>query len=444
MAYYSFNNFKKGNENQHENIDKIQEKDDILEKFMDDVMSSDLSYEIKSNLAKMVEMSKYDNKKEDLEKGDNTKGYNTISKEKNKKEEQVKREEKRISRLNILERVIKEIDIDQVHKKEVKLVEKIREKRFKDGKQCPHCGCKKCWKYGTYSGKQRYKCSSEECGKTFSDFTFSPMYCSKKGMNTWIEYMKCMVKGLSLKISSEIVGINIATAFYWRHKILDGLRNYMGKGCVGGIVEMGHMIVVESIKGDKNTGRKRGIYKFSRRCGVKNKQALIGAPGEAKRNFVICAVDRDNNMIVEASNSKRLDMQVLEAVFSGSIYGGAVVCVVGNRYYHQFVEDMGLSIGRSNIGDDNGQYHLGNIMDMKREINQWLASFNGVSSKYLTNYLYWYRWMKEKGVYNGHGDHCEDNEYMVAESLFIESHSKYTGMVIKEFKVRKPMYVKVA
>ncbi|WBW95889.1 IS1595 family transposase [Oceanirhabdus sp. W0125-5] len=449
MTNYVSNKSNIGNENLDKKLIRKQETEDILDKFLDEVMTSELSDEIKANLSKLVEISRYNSQIDSLDTCNNTKDNKRINKERINKErysseEILNRDKKRIARIKILERVIKEINIDEVNKKKDNLVEKIRAKRFEEGRICPHCGCKRCWKYGKYNGKQRYKCKSDKCGKTFGDFTFSPIYCSKKGMNTWIEYMKCMVKGLSLRISSQIVGINIATAFYWRHKIMDGLREDMGKGCVGGIVEMGHMIVVESNKGDKNSVRKRGLYYRGRRCGIKHKYALIGAPEEVKRNFVICAVDRENNIIVEASNNKRVDKGLLDEVFSGRMYGVEAVCTVGNMHYHSFLSEVGLAIGRSCSGDENEDYHIENLMRIKREIGKWLASFNGVSSKYLTNYLYWYRWMKEKNVYNMCGDHCKGNDYKIAENLFIESHCKYTGMIIKEFKRRKPLFVSAA
>ncbi|MCM1988150.1 IS1595 family transposase [Oceanirhabdus seepicola] len=420
-------NFK---ENLKENL-KDDYKDDFLDKFEKNVLDSNLSDEIKSNLMKMVNISRSRERKK-------------FEENQMKAEERARREEKRISRLKILERIIKVVDIENVQGKEEEIIDSIRGRRFMEGGVCPHCGYKKIWKYGKYQGKQRYKCKSEECGKTFSDRTLSPMYCSKKGIDKWIEYMKCMVRGLSLSDCSRIVGINIATAFYWRHKIMDGLRENMGTGCVGGIVEMGHMVVVESIKGNRNKKGERGIFNRGRRCGFKNKYTLIFNEDKAKINYVVCAVDRRNNIIVEACNNKRVDKRVLETIFCENISVGTILCTEGNRHYHQFAQEMELVLGRSCTGDDNEEYHVGNLMGMKRELNNWLNSFKGVSSKYLTNYLYWYRWLKEKKVYDGESEECNDNNHSAAECLFLESHTKYTGMIIKDFKDRKPIYVTAA
>jgi len=406
-------------------------KDDFMDEFEKSVIDSNLSDEIKTNLMKMVNMSRSRESKK-------------FQENQMKAQEQARREQKRISRLRILERIIKEIDIDKIRDKEEEIIDSIRGRRFKEGGVCPHCGYKKIWKYGKYCGKQRYKCKSQECGKTFSDRTLSPMYCSKKGIDKWIEYMKCMVRGLSLRECSHIVGINIATSFYWRHKIMDGLRENMGRGCVGGIAEIGHMVVVESIKGNRNKKGERGCFNRGRTCGIKNKYTLIFNQDKAKTNYVVCAVDRNGNIIVEACNNRRVDKGVLEMIFCGNITCGTILCTQGNRHYHQFAKMMELSLGRSCTGDDNEEYHIGNLIGIKREINIWLDSFKGVSSKYLTNYLYWYRWMKENKVYDGESEGCNDDNHSAAQCLFLESHTKYTGMIIKDFKDRKPIYINAA
>lgn len=71
---------------------------------------------------------------------------------------------------------------------------------------------------GKYKGNQRYICKS--CKKTFSDFTYSPVAHSKKPLDKWLEYAKCMIMGYSIRKSADAVKINIATAFFWRHKVI--------------------------------------------------------------------------------------------------------------------------------------------------------------------------------------------------------------------------------
>ncbi|WP_396020655.1 GNAT family N-acetyltransferase [Clostridium sp. CM027] len=57
----------------------------------------------------------------------------------------------------------------------------------------------------------------KSCRKTFTDFTLSPRYNSKKDIKKWILYSKCMANGYSIRKCAELVGISIPTSFFWRY-----------------------------------------------------------------------------------------------------------------------------------------------------------------------------------------------------------------------------------
>lgn len=94
-------------------------------------------------------------------------------------------------------------------------------------KICPRCKSEYIVKNGKYSGKQRYIC--KECGKTFSQRTNSAIVYSKKTVEQWIKYIECMLRGYSLRRCAKEVKINLSTAFYWRHKIINGLKKVFNK-----------------------------------------------------------------------------------------------------------------------------------------------------------------------------------------------------------------------
>lgn len=87
----------------------------------------------------------------------------------------------------------------------------VKESRFSKGKCCPHCESDSVCRNGKYSGKQRYICKS--CRKTFTDLTFSPSYNSKKPLDKWITYDKCMVAGYTLQRYVKETGISLAHLF---------------------------------------------------------------------------------------------------------------------------------------------------------------------------------------------------------------------------------------
>ena len=123
----------------------------------------------------------------------------------------------------------------------------VKENRFSKGKCCPRCESDSICRNGKYNGKQRYLCKSCKC--TFTDFTNSPSYNSKKPLDMWIKYVKCMVAGYSLTRCAQEVGISLPTSFYWRHKILDGVKIFLGDGSVAGIFEADDTFFRESFKG---------------------------------------------------------------------------------------------------------------------------------------------------------------------------------------------------
>lgn len=71
--------------------------------------------------------------------------------------------------------------------------------------------------------------------------------------------MLSMVNGYSLRKSAKVVEINIATSFFWRHKILDCISTFLGKGYVDGIIEADEVFFAESFKGTKPSSEACGI-----------------------------------------------------------------------------------------------------------------------------------------------------------------------------------------
>ena len=72
-----------------------------------------------------------------------------------------------------------------------------------------------------------------------------------------------MLNGYSIRKYAKIVEINIATSFFWRHKILNCISDFLGMGSVDGVVEADEVFFAYSYKGTKSENmlrpsRKRG------------------------------------------------------------------------------------------------------------------------------------------------------------------------------------------
>jgi transposase len=78
-----------------------------------------------------------------------------------------------------------------------------------------------------------------------------------------------MINGYSIRKCAKEVKISIPTSFYWRHKILDAIRAFMGIGSVGGVIEVDEAIFRESFKGDHKKSTTFTMPRKAHKRGVK-------------------------------------------------------------------------------------------------------------------------------------------------------------------------------
>ena len=85
--------------------------------------------------------------------------------------------------LNQVEELLSYLEEFLVSNSQVEQIyEDVKEFRFSKGKVCPHCSSELISK----NGKQRYIC--KDCRRTFTDFTNSAVYRSKKSLDKWLKY----------------------------------------------------------------------------------------------------------------------------------------------------------------------------------------------------------------------------------------------------------------
>ena len=88
------------------------------------------------------------------------------------------------------------------------LKKEIKETRYSEGQYtCPFCHGTHVVKNGTKKGLQRYLC--RHCRKSFSDQTATPSCHSKKSSKLWLQYLKCMLSGYTIRKCAEECQINL-------------------------------------------------------------------------------------------------------------------------------------------------------------------------------------------------------------------------------------------
>ena len=121
--------------------------------------------------------------------------------------------------------------------------------RFEGDCSCIYCEGTHVVKNGKRKdGVQRFLC--RDCRKSFIASSDSITSRTRKSVSVWTTYLRCMLDQKTLKQSSEECNISMATAFTWRHKILDTLSELTEKAYLTGVVEADETFFNVSFKGN--------------------------------------------------------------------------------------------------------------------------------------------------------------------------------------------------
>lgn len=274
--------------------------------------------------------------------------------------------------------------------------------------------------------------------KTFTDFTYSPSYNRKKSLDKWMQYAKCMVVGYSIARCAIEVGISIPTSFYWRHKIIDAIKKFIGVGSVEGVVEIDDTFFRESFKGKHTVN---SVFKMPRKAykrGVKadpNHKALVKRKRglSSKQIAVMCAIDRAGNIIAEPIGKGRVKGEAIENLFSNRIAEDSIVCVDSCRSFIKFAQNSNINLQQIKRGKrKEGIYHIQHVNSFHSRLKTWMLRFKGVATKYLSSYLSWFRWLEF---------FKSEKEIIKAKNLLIHTYHVKILTRIADLSVRQTCFV---
>jgi len=248
---------------------------------------------------------------------------------------------------------------------------------------CPHCQSLIYVRWGKQNDLQRYKCRS--CSRTFNVLSKTPLArLRRKGH--WIDYSECMKNGLSIRESARICNISNSTSFHWRHRFLKG-ATYVKAAQLNGIVESDETYFLKSNKGDRNLSRPS-----RKRGGTAQKRGL-----SKEQICVLVCRDRNKNTfdaIFETFNSQTLKDDLLPILASDCLF-----CSDSKNVYTKFTRENDLKHGKVNLSKGErvkkNIIHTQNVNSYHSRLKNWIRRFNGVATKYLDNYLAWFRELDE-------------------------------------------------
>jgi transposase-like protein len=250
---------------------------------------------------------------------------------------------------------------------------------------CAHCGHSKYVKFGIDKGAQRYKCKS--CKRSFTEYSGTWMSGLQR-KDKIDDYLRLMLEELSLDKIKSLLKINKKTAFDWRHKILASVQE-TDKGSFSGITESDETFFLDSKKGKElQTGKAR------KRGGKSNKRGV-----NDEHIAVIVTQDRKSQIDLTVVTTGRLKKVDIQKAIGDRVNDQTVLCSDSHVSYKGFAIDKKIEHHRLRTDlkqyVKDGHYHIQHVNSIHNRIKKWIDNkFWGVSTKYLQNYLNWFR-MKE-------------------------------------------------
>lgn len=247
---------------------------------------------------------------------------------------------------------------------------------------CRYCKSAYFFKWGRRDGMQRYKCKT--CKRTFNALTNTPLANLRK-KDKWIDYALCLKQGLSVRKAAKKCNIHRNTSFRWRHRFL-GNNTQVKANKLEGIVEMNSKIMFKSYKGSRNVPRKPRYRGLSKKQKELSKEKFTVFFSKNRASYVYDKIFKE---VCDCNTEFSLDniFQYDSLLFSkrNSTYE--------NFTKNKFVQHT-LVIKRGNE-KKNKLVHLKNVDLYCAKLEEWASRFKGVATKYLDNYLSWYRFLDE-------------------------------------------------
>ena len=239
--------------------------------------------------------------------------------------------------------------------------------------KCIHCKSKDFIRWGYQSDLQRYKC--KKCRKTFNSLSGSPLARLKR-KGHWLDYSKCLILGKTIRNAALVCDISKSTSFRWRHRFLLASK-FMDADSFRGVVEFYDKKEKFSFKGAKK---------------IPN-QFLEKRP---EITVLYCKDRNHNSKSIILNNFTEFN---ISNKLSSMLSKDLLFCSDNKLEYHNFSKKLNLRHGFINLKNKEtvkkSVVHLNNINMYYDSYIIWKKRFRGVATKYLRNYLSWFRTLDE-------------------------------------------------
>jgi transposase-like protein len=260
----------------------------------------------------------------------------------------------------------------------------IIEKRSTERPVCPACGAERVVRNGRATGLQRFKC--RVCGVTFNALTGTAL-ARLRHRDKWTWQAEVMTDGLSVRKAAARLGVHRTTAFRWRHRWLEVARETKARQ-MAGVVEADETYHLKSYKGQKERLAANTTRKPRRRGGVGSTR------GTSDDHTPILVLVNRHGEEADHVLGGRVNAENVKKAMPGTMAEDAVLCTDGSSTMRRAARDLGIEHQAVNMRAGTharGPWHIQNVNAYHSRFKGWLRRFNGISSRYLTNYLGWFR-----------------------------------------------------
>lgn len=254
---------------------------------------------------------------------------------------------------------------------------------------CPHCLSLRIIKWGIYRNRQRFKCHN--CTRTFNELTGTAWHYIHNH-EKFKEFIKCMAQKFSLRACASTVGVCLQTAFYWRHKLSKAFSQ-IDKNWLKGEIQADDTYILESCKGQKDIVTKQN-RKPRKRGGTASKAGISD-----EQVCVMAAIDNQGNTLLKVAGKGRLTKEMVKSTLGKQIRKQRVnrAILVTDRHvsYQELVRQKNLihqtifANYKQFINIDG--FNINTVNAFHSRLKRWFTDFNGVATKYLQNYLNYFR-----------------------------------------------------
>ena len=257
----------------------------------------------------------------------------------------------------------------------VTVVAAIREARFIHGRTCVHCDARCVQRWGSFSGRQRYRCAS--CARTFSDLTGSAAAYLKK-LELLPGYARRMSEARSVRYEGRRMQIDKDTALRWRHRLLDNVPEH------GELLTVGVSGIVEVADSP---------FDCVRRPRPRTCESWRPPP----MRFIVMR-DRRRLTYQERCPQRRMSSHDFEAATAMLNSGATVVTSAGHlgpvataiRRRRIAGRELYFRRGYRGAAPVTTLYHTRSVLEFIRREKRWLKRFRGVSRRWAHLYLWWF------------------------------------------------------